>query len=229
MHWIKDYQLVLLDFDGLLVNTEEIHYRAYQKMCALHGITLDWGFETYRKIAHYDSKGLSEKLFAAHPHLLSSGFSWNTLYEEKKQMMITLLNEGEVEIMPGVERLLISLQQEGISRCVVTHSPIEITQIVRKKHPILNTIPIWITREQYLKPKPNSECYIKAIKMLAKSSDKIIGFEDTPRGLKALLGTRAKPVLICQTNYPEIPDFIHQGVIFYPTFSSIPDDQPLPI
>ena len=32
MRWISEYQLFLFDLDGLLVNTEELHYQAYKNM-----------------------------------------------------------------------------------------------------------------------------------------------------------------------------------------------------
>jgi beta-phosphoglucomutase len=224
MRWIHDYQLFLFDFDGLLVNTEELHYKAYQRMCAKRGLVMDMGFQNYCKIAHYHSIGLSEELYKLYPEL--RGISWDVLYAEKKQEMVDLLNEGKAQLMPGVERLLAALQKASIPRCVVTHSPTEIINAIRKDYLIFDTIPFWITREQYTKAKPDPECYIKAVEMLAKPSDKIIGFEDTPRGLKALLGTRAKPVLICQTNYPEIPEFVAAGIVHYPSFLDIPDSGP---
>lgn len=227
MQWIHHYQLFLFDFDGLLVNTEEIHYMAYQRMCAQRGVKLDWGFENYCKIAHYSSEGLREKLFALYPELAAQGASWEQLYAEKKAAIVSLLNEGAVQLMPGVEKLLLALQEAGISRCVVTHSPIELIDAVRRKHAIFDSIPVWITREQYTKPKPDSECYLEAIRKLASPADHVIGFEDTPRGITALLGTRAKPVLICETNYPEIPEYESLGVVHYKSFTAIPDDQPL--
>lgn len=227
MQWINDYQLVLFDFDGLLVNTEEIHYKAYQRMCGQRGITLDLGFDNYCKIAHYSSEGLNEQLYRLYPELKEQGASWDQLYAEKKQAMVDLLNEKAVQIMPGVETLLLKLQDAGIARCVVTHSPKELIRIIREQHSILDTVPVWITREQYNKPKPDSECYMKAIGLLARPEDNVVGFEDTPRGLKALIGTRAKPVLICKTDYPEIPSFVAEGIAHYNTFADIPDDQPL--
>lgn len=224
MQWVNHYQLVLFDFDGLLVNTEELHYKAYQRMCANRGVVMDMSFENYCKIAHYNSIGLSEQLYKHYPKL--KGVSWETLYAEKKQEMINLLEEGTVQLMPGVERILTALEEASVPRCVVTHSPSEIINTVRKGHPIFDTISVWITREHYTKAKPDPECYIKALEMLAKPSDKIIGFEDTPRGLNALLGTRVKPVLICETPYPEIPTFIAAGIAHYPTFLDIPDQGP---
>ena len=223
MQWIHDYQLFLFDFDGLLVNTEEIHYQAYQRMCAKHGVKLDMGFENYCKIAHYFSEGLSTKLYERYPNLKAQQPSWDILYAEKKQAMIDLLNEGAVQLMPGVEKLLLALQKASIKRCVVTHSAIELISIIRKQHAIFDTIPTWVTREQYSKAKPNSECYLKAIDMLAEPADHVIGFEDSIRGLRALLGTRAKPVIVCEANYPEIPEFVSQGVAHFKILTDILD------
>lgn len=225
MQWIHKYQLFLFDFDGLLVNTEEIHYLAYKTMCANRGVVFNWSFDAYCRVAHYKSDGLRQKIYAEFPQLYAMEPSWEVLYAEKKQAIIDLVNSGAVQLMPGAEDLLIELQNAAISHCVVTHSPLELVKAIRHQHPILNTIPHWVTREQYTHPKPNSECYQKAIQLLAKPDDKIIGFEDTPRGLTALLGTNVKPVLVCQIEYPEIPEFIAKGVVVIKTLNDLSDNQ----
>ena len=224
MRWIKNYQLFLFDFDGLLVNTEEIHYQAYKNMCAQRGFTLDWDFPKYCSIAHYTSGGLEEQIYADFPKLKAIEPSWKVLYGEKKQAFLDLVQNGAVHLMPGVETLLQALQEAGINRCVVTHSADELVSSIRKHNPILNSIPYWITREHYSQPKPSSECYLKAIEMLADENDKVIGFEDTPRGLQALMGTRANPVLVCDTAYPEIPSFIQNGVKHFTNLNNVFND-----
>ena len=55
-----------------------------------------------------------------------------------------------------------------------------------------------------------------------KPGDQVIGFEDTPRGLRALLQTGAKAVMISPINYPEIPEFIAQGVEYFHSFAKLP-------
>ena len=224
MQWIHNFQLFLFDFDGLLVNSEELHYLAYKRMCANRGVDLNWTFEEYCSLAHYSAEGVRKKIYADYPLLTEQGLSWDVLYSEKKQAIFNLLNEGYVHTMPGVESLLLKLEQANIKRCVVTHSSYELVNIVRKKNPILNTIPFWITREDYKNPKPDSECYLKAISTLAKETDQVIGFEDTPRGLTALMGTRATSVLICQANYPEIPQLLENGALHFRSFERIPDN-----
>ena len=84
--------------------------------------------------------------------------------------------------MPGVEKLLRALEAAKIRRCVVTHSALAQTALIRSKIPVLQTLPQWITREDYEKPKPNPECYLKAIQLYGKMGDRIVGFEDSVRG-----------------------------------------------
>lgn len=224
MHWIHEFELFLFDFDGLLVNTEEIHYLAYQRMCAGRGVHFDWDFDRYCRVAHYSADGLKKCIYEEYPQLKLSEPSWDVLYAEKKQAIIELFNEGAVHLMPGVERLLTALQDASILRCVVTHSAHELVNAVLSKNPILSTIPLWVTREHYSHPKPHSECYEKAIKMYAKDSDRVIGFEDTPRGMQALSGTRALPVMVCEPNYPEISEFVKRGAYHFLRFDTIPDN-----
>jgi beta-phosphoglucomutase len=225
MKWIHNYQLFLFDFDGLLVNTEEIHYLAYKNMFHGRGVNFSWDFNRYCQAAHYDAHALKNQMYAEFPQLHTLEPNWEVLYAEKKKALHKLLEQGAVHLMPGAAKMLQALQQANIPRAVVTHSPEDVVQLIRRKNPLLDTIPSWITREHYSHPKPNPECYLKAIELLAKPGDRVVAFEDTPRGLTAILGTSAKPVLICSAQYPEIPSFVQRGVVHYSSFESIPDDK----
>ena len=190
MEWIHSFQLFLFDFDGVLVNTEELHYKAYKKMCADRGFSLKWDLSTYAHYAMYRAEGLQEGIYKEFPALKQQEPDWSRLYQEKKDAYFTLLKEG-VELIPGVEKLLLALEEAGISRCVVTNSVAAHIALIREQIPVLNTIPHWITREDYEKPKPDPECYHKAIELYSRPGDRVVGFEDSPKGLKALLETDA--------------------------------------
>jgi HAD superfamily hydrolase (TIGR01509 family) len=229
MRWIEKYQLFLFDLDGLLVNTEELHFRAYKDMLMARGYELPWDFPRYCNTAHYHSDKIASELYELFPGLHTQEPSWDVLYLEKKKAMISLLEHGAVTLMPGVYELLTALEKTHIKRCVVTHSPEELVTLIRRKNPILNTIPNWVTRRDYVKPKPSSECYLKAIQTYAKPEDNIIGFEDTPRGLTALMGTKALPILVCEVPYPEIPEFVSKGVLHYTSFRELLESEELPV
>lgn len=222
MQWIHNYQLFLFDFDGLLVNTEELHYQAYCQMCADRGTPLPWDFCRYSAAAHHTAEGLREQIYDTLPSLFSQEPNWLVLYAEKRRNYLNLLNSGAVKLMPGAQALLENLEQSNILHCVVTHSPLESIAIIRDQHPSLKSIPHWITRENYSQPKPDPECYITAINRYAKPGDRIIGFEDVPRGLKALQQTQAKAVLICPSSAPYLTDI--DGTAHYSSFESITED-----
>lgn len=222
MAWFEGYQLVLFDFDGLLVNTEELHFLAYKRMCAAHGFNLDWTFDRYVRSAHYSATAVKEDLYRKFPTLKNEA-EWEVLYQEKKRHYIDLLRSGQVSLMPGVEKVLKELEEAKVNRCVVTHSALDLIQLIRSQHPILNTIPHWITREDYGEPKPHSECYLFAISKHASDEDRVIGFEDTPRGIQALLGTRAQPVLIADLSHPGVDVYEENDrVIHFPSLQDLP-------
>lgn len=210
--------MFLFDLDGLLVNTEEIHYHAYREMLKGQGFALPWDFKTYCMNAHYGTEKLKGAIYREFPDLSPD---WDPLYKEKQGLIVRFLNEGEAHLMPGVEKLLKALNSANIPSCVVTNSPDNFVSIIRQRNPILDHIPYWITRHDYTHPKPDPECYLLAIKRYG--TGRVIGFEDTPRGVNALIKTPAKPVMISSIPYPDIPALLNEGVTLFPSLDAIPD------
>ncbi len=206
-----DWDFVLLDFDGLLVDTEKLHYRAYQRAVEFYKEHLPWSFEEFCLKAHISHEVLFSAIFSRCPRL---EVSWDELYRKKKESLYLELEESGVQLMPGVASFLERFN--GTPTCVVTNSPKPFIEQVVADLPLLNKINYWITREDYKESKPSPEGYLKAIALYAKPSDKIIGFEDTPKGISALLQTKAQPVLISKIPYQELQQLKAQGVIHYP-------------
>jgi beta-phosphoglucomutase len=221
MLWIENFQLFLFDFDGLLVNSEKLHYQAYQQMCRRHGCELPWDFGSYIQVAHMgDDFAIRKEIYHLFPKLAEEFPEWAPLYAEKKQIYIELLTAGKMELMPGVGSLLERLEEKGIKRCVVTHSFRASVEEIRRQLPALNSIPNWVTREDVTRPKPDPEGYQKAIDLLAEPGDRIVGFEDTLKGLRALQGTVAKPVLICASSHPQLAQ-LPAGALHFESFERI--------
>lgn len=218
MQWVENFQLFLFDFDGLLVNTEHLHYQAYVDMLSRRGYKVDWSFLRFCELAHYDAEGLKNQIYIEFPDIEPN---WEILYNEKKQIYFELLGSGKIKLMPGVENLLSELEKKQIRRCVVTNSFLEQIQFIRAQIPVLKTIPKWITREDYLKLKPDPECYLRAIQLYGKPGDKIIGFEDSFRGLQALKKTPALAVLICPEHHPLLEIATEGGGVIH--FESLED------
>lgn len=222
MEWITRYQLFLFDFDGLLVDTERLHFLAYIEMCANRGFKLTWNFEQFCEAAHFKSFGLKDAIYEEFPGLYAMEPRWEILYQEKREAYERLLENGKLELMPGVEVLLTKLEQRGIRRCVVTNSPRKQIDRIKRFFPVLDTIPLWITREDYNLPKPAPDGYLKAIEVMGQPGDQIIGFEDSMKGLQALLAAGVEGILICPNNLPQVAECAQLGVDHFETLLEVP-------
>jgi len=221
MQWIQQFDLFLFDFDGLLVNTEELHFAAYREMCQQRGYRLDWTLFEFFQAAHFDAAGLKEAIYRKFPELQKQEPRWEVLYAEKKQRYQELLEKGDLSLMPGVAEVLKALERAGKRRCVVTNSTQLQADLIKEKIPLLKTIPHWFTRESYREPKPHPECYLTAINVLGQPGDRVIGFEDSTRGLQALREAGvASALLIGPSDHPQMKNF--KGT-YYPSFNSIVD------
>lgn len=221
MHWISHYQLFLFDLDGLLVNTEELHFHAYIKMCHDRGFSLPWTFPTYFQIAQSDSEALRKQIYQQFPELYEQEPRWEVLYAEKKKAYLDILRSKSSILLPGAETLLLELERRNIKRAVVTHSGRELVEEIKSQNPVLHTIHHWFTREDYRLPKPNPDGYIKAIATLADATDRVIGFEDSFRGMKALMATQATPIYVNATDEETYELFLKQGTRVFRTLEEV--------
>lgn len=221
MSWILDYSPIFFDFDGLLVNTEHLHFQAYQKMLEKNGVSFPWDFPSFAAVAHKSSEGLC-KLITSHAPTLVASKTWEILYNEKKNEYAKLLETGSLDLMPGAQAVLKTVQTAKIPHAVVTNSTRKQTEIIREKIPALNNILYWITREDYENPKPAPDAYLKAIEVLGKS-EKMLGFEDALRGIRALEGALITPVLVCPLDHPQMADVSKDSLHYYPSLTSLFD------
>jgi len=225
--WIERFDLFLLDCDGLLVDTERLHYKAYQTVCARYSCDLPWDFKEYLGYAHQSSEGIRKAVYSCFPDLAQ--LQWDELYREKKKIYLEILMLEPPSLMPGVETFLNELALGRKKRCVVTHSPKEQIESIKHALPILKTVPVWITREDYEAPKPAPDGYFKAIEILADPGDQIIGFEDSFKGLSALQKTQALPVLVCDPDHPQLKGQDLSSARHFTSFSKIPPNfKPVP-
>ncbi len=201
----ENYSLFLFDFDGLLVDTEVLHYQAYKSLCACRGFSLDWDLMQYYSIAHSHTRSLGDEIYASLPDLKAQEPRWDVLYKEKTELFQEILNKEKIPLKDGAEQLLNYLQELGIPHCVVTNSYLAFIERIRTQHEVLQRIPVWFTREDTKRPKPEPDPYLLALKHFNASGEGTIGFEDTMKGLRALqyAGVQHR-MLVCPIDHPQL-------------------------
>lgn len=200
---IASYQYFLFDFDGLLINSEPLHFKAYKQAFERYDVLLANNFEEFIKLAHADPFWL-KTLEKKHKHIYGK---IEEIREYKHTLFNTLIESNTIELMPGVKELLIELSDKSMPACVVTNSMRAHVNIMKRPHEILNTIENWLCREDYEKPKPAADGYLKAKEF--HPNKKAIGFEDTLKGIEALNNAQVRPVLVSNYLSTNIPGHIH--------------------
>src|SRR5262249_75402 len=92
---------VIFDFDGVIVNSEPLHYRAFEEVAADEKIELTED-ENYRDLIGFDGKGAWKHLFAARSRELDPK-TFLRVMTRKMEVMRDLIARRNYKALPGVE------------------------------------------------------------------------------------------------------------------------------
>lgn len=224
MQFLSQYTTVFLDFDGLLVNTEQLHFEAYKQLVESRDLPFPIDFHTFAGMAHTSSEALRAYLLETYPLLRET--PWPELYAEKQSTFLEILASGPLDFMPGADALVSMLAEQNKPMCVVTNSSKALIDACRQRLPKLSLIPYWITRECYDAPKPKPDAYNAALKALNVKPHEVVGFEDSLRGIHALQGAQIDPVLICDPAHPQMSSPEVASLKVFSTFIQLLEEIP---
>lgn len=195
---------VIFDFDGVIVDTEPLHYRAFQKILEPLGLGYQW--DTYlSQYLSFDDRDAFREAYRSHGRKLS-GPDLELLIEHKGQAFLDIISDG-VRPYPGAIELITEIS----GRC-----PLAICSGALRSDilPVLeqfglhNTFDIIVTAEDVPASKPDPACYRLSIERLSDvcpgrriEPGSCIVIEDSPGGIAAARGA-GLPVVGVTTTYP---------------------------
>ncbi|MEO6437260.1 MAG: HAD family phosphatase [Tepidisphaeraceae bacterium] len=95
---------VLFDFDGVLVNSEPLHFFAFQETLEAEKIKLTEA-EYYQELLGFDDRGAFQHIFAMHDRELDPKTSLRVM-TRKSEIMMDLIQRRKLEPLPGVEEFV---------------------------------------------------------------------------------------------------------------------------
>ncbi len=95
---------VLFDFDGVLVNSEPLHFQAFAEVLKAEGIELGEE-EYYRELIGFDDKGAFRHLYEKRGIPLSPK-TFLALMTHKSEAMMDLIYRRQFSALPGVEEFV---------------------------------------------------------------------------------------------------------------------------
>lgn len=189
--FIYNFELFIFDLDGCIIDSEYIHYKSYKSALEFFNININFEYNDYVKLLH--------SCDSTFKNIITTFIEYDKFYSYKENTFKNLINE--IKFIDGAVELIDFLLQNNKKICIVTNSSLNRVQLLKSQLPFLNKIEHWITKNDAFKPKPSSECYLKAIKLFDISFNKIIIFEDSYKGFKAVEYLPIHKVLIQKQDY----------------------------
>ena len=196
---------VIFDFDGIIVDTEPLHYKAFQEVLEPLGFGFTWQ-EYVNTYMGFDDRDAFIEAFAVRGKTVTPT-QLHKLIDQKAGFFQHTIRDG-ISAYPGVVNLIKKLHNEHIPLAISSgalHSDINpILDILG----ITDCFKIIISADDVSKSKPDPECYRLAFdKLVAQypstviSRTRSIAIEDTPAGI-ASATTAGLQVVAVTNSYP---------------------------
>jgi HAD superfamily hydrolase (TIGR01509 family) len=200
---------ILFDLDGTLVNTDPIHFIAWQKMLSKYDIHID---ETFYKSKI--SGGLNPQILANILPQLSPEEAVE--FADEKEAMFRELAPN-LQRMLGLTELLTWTETHQIRRALVTNAPRANAIFMLEILGLETTFELIVLAEDEAAAKPDPTPYRVAVERLEVNIENVIALEDSPSGIRSAVGAGIPTIGITSTHNPQklrelgafmtIPDF----------------------
>lgn len=192
---VNNFGAVIWDMDGVLVDTGEYHYLAWQDILSEYQI--NFSREMFADTFGMNNKGLIRLLFG-------EAFSFD-LYQkiskEKEQQFRSVI-QGEIDLLPGIRPLLDNLAEANIPQAIGSSAPQENIDAIIDS---LGLRPYFkaIVSAADMPGKPDPSVFLAAAELLKVPPSRCLVIEDALAGVEAAKRAGMKCLAITTTNPPE--------------------------
>lgn len=182
-------RLVIFDFDGLLVNTEEVVYQGLKKLFEKNNYELHW--EYYCK---YIGMSVQEAL----PHYFQD-FPITQTYDEfvaLRDKVVADELKHSLQLMPGARELLTYLKKQGVFQVVASSGRRQYVKNAMNRLCISEYFSDIITSDDVSRNKPYPDIFLKALDRTKCSAKDALVIEDAPHGITAAYRAGIKSVAV---------------------------------
>ncbi len=169
---------VIFDMDGVLADTESLHFDAVNKVLAPFGKRLP------------DEKN-SEYLGMDLPafwEVMIEMFQLEAAARELAAVHADAVIQGilkGIQALPGVEQCVSGMLMRGLVLAVGTSSPRNVTEAVLEELGLRRTFKVVVTADDVPHGKPEPDIFLEASHRLGVSPEDCMVIEDSPKGLLA--------------------------------------------
>ncbi len=185
---------ILFDLDGTIVNTDPIHYQAWQKMLLNYDIQIDDKFYKSRISGRINPEIVKDIL----PQL--SVAEGEKLADEKEVLFRQL--SPNLQPLSGFAELIAWTKTHQLKRALVTNAPRQNAKFMLEVLGITEVFHTIVLADDCIAGKPNPEPYQVALQKLGIAAEQAIALEDSPSGIQAAVGAGIRTIGIASTHEP---------------------------
>lgn len=170
---------VLFDMDGLMIDSEPLHYQAFNTVLKKYGkyLTEEENKERYIGLSDEDQ---SQDIISR----FNLAISTEELILRKQKTFIEIL-KNQIISQPGLIELLKKLDQKAYKTAIASSSPKEVIEAVIEGLSISDFIDDYVSAEEVENGKPAPDVYLLTAKKLGVNPSECLVLEDAPRGVQA--------------------------------------------
>lgn len=165
--------------DGVLINSEPVHYRVWKKALETRGIDLD--YETYKPCIGSTNRFLLNILHDNYGVDLED----EELAEEVQRLKKTMMEQEGFPVIPGVQDLLKRLKKFGYRMAIASSSPEEYIRQVVKSLRVETCFDYLMSGESVKNSKPDPDIFLETAKHLGLQPEECLVIEDSKNGCRA--------------------------------------------
>ncbi len=215
-------QALVFDVDGTLADTERDGHRvAFNKAFSEAGLDWDWTVDIYGKLLSVTGGKERIKYFLKHflpeyqPPADLDGFIAD-LHAAKTEHYKALMVDPGLPLRPGVERLLREARAAGMRLAIATTTtPANVTALLRNS--LAEDAEDWfeVIAAGDIVPakKPAPDIFVWALEKLGLPPENCMAFEDSDNGVKSVLGSGIRSLLVTVNDYTRNQDFSGATVV----------------
>jgi HAD superfamily hydrolase (TIGR01509 family) len=193
----KSLAAILFDFDGVLVDSEALHHRAYEIALAPFGVT---GIPKDVYADRFSNRGVGMEYCAE----IVPGIDLAALKERKEAAFRELL-ENDARLLPGAVEAVRALASSG-TLALATGSRRAAVAGVLERFGFDRSFSAVVTREDYDRDKPAPDAFLRACQALGVEPAECLVIEDSYKGLRASVAAGIACVVV-PNDYTREADF----------------------
>ncbi|HPN32968.1 MAG TPA: HAD family phosphatase [bacterium] len=181
------YDALILDMDGVVVDTEPIIFTTFRKLFEPFGISFPDAY-LYRLVGDSTRQNLVD-IARDYPVAFDAVAMEQALHDAHRQALASVF----IPLRIGITRLLDQAREIGLQIGLCTSSQADMVEILMQRigssqgltQPLHTYFSVMVTGDRVRHPKPNPEPYSTACRLLGVAPGRSLAVEDSATGLRS--------------------------------------------